>query len=214
MWILKLPSFSTHVGQEEKQDHDHQQAALQDRPVHARQRSLDEVGLAKQCRVEVDPLGQGRMQGIELLLDRPGHFERVRLELLINGHQHGRGAKDARVAELRLRADRHVGQFRQRDRQALAHGDHGSAQLLGRFQARVGPHGDPLVGGVEEAGPHDPRGLAHRLDHLPQPEDQGLAGPRIDHPPGLDLDALLNSPLLAPSAPQGIAQRSQGRRKE
>ncbi len=123
------------VHQKDQQDDHDEDRSFEQRFLNVVDRAFDETGLTERVGRYVHVRRQRLAQFGDGSVEFFGQFERVRVRLLRDGHQHGRlTAFGCRAQPGRLGSDPHVGHLFERNGEAVLDTDHGSSHfvLVGR----------------------------------------------------------------------------------
>lgn len=123
------------VHQKDQQDDHDEDRSFEQRFLNVVDRAFDETGLTERVGRYVHVRRQRLAQFGDGSVEFFGQFERVRVRLLRDGHQHGRlTAFGCRAQPGRLGSDPHVGHLFECNGEAVLDADHGSSHfvLVGR----------------------------------------------------------------------------------
>ena len=180
------------VPEEEEQDDDDEHRPVAERLDHVLDGKRNEIRLAEDGPRERDAFGKLGLDGVQLGVHALRELQRVGARLFLNREDDGRLGIHCGRPEADLRADAHVGDILDQHGHAVAHRNHGEADLLQAARASEAPDEDlPASGSVDSA-----RHVAVRCGG--GGEDLVQRDPVRPHPAGIDQDL-----VLAHLAPDG-----------
>ena len=159
-----------HVGQEEEQDDDHEDAALYERVLHVADGAFYEAALAEDVGRDLDVGGQVLLQVFQSLLQSLGQLQRTGGGLFGDCQQHGRFAPFGGQTQAgQLGTDTYVGNVLQRHDAARFGGSahHTALQLLHPVGGQQAAHNVLVAVLIEYSAVgiqvHAPRGGQHLI---------------------------------------------------